>query len=177
MSPAAQTPADQSDPAARTAIRLRKLLDGDLAARDFPAGFTLRTFETSDALALHTLLALCFDDGSDGPFDEWWPSRSADPEFDPSLVFLVHAADGQLAGAAFCWTRNFVRDFAVHPDHRRKGIGEALLLAVFAEFPHAARRRSISRPNRPTARPRCGSIAGSACSRCPLTDEPAGAEL
>ena len=76
----------------------------------------------------------CFDDGSDGPFDEWWPSRSGDPEFDPSLIFLVHDANGQLAGTAFCWTRNFVRDFAVHPDHRQRGIGEALLLAVFAAF-------------------------------------------
>ena len=134
MSSAVPADPGQPDPAARTAIRLRKLLDAEIPTREFPAGFTLRTFETSDALALHTLLAVCFDDGTDGPFDEWWPNRSTDPEFDPSLIFLVHDANGQLAGTAFCWKRNFVRDFAVHPDHRQLGIGEALLLAVFAAF-------------------------------------------
>ena len=134
MIPAAPGKGDQPAPAARTAIRLRRLLDAEIASRDLPAGFTLRTFDTSDAPALHALLALCFDDGSDGPFDEWWPNRSTDPEFDPGLVFLVHDAAGQLAGAAFCWTRSFVRDFAVHPDHRRLGIGEALLRAVFVAF-------------------------------------------
>jgi len=123
-----------ADAPVRTAIRLRKLLDGDIAARHLPAGFTLRTFEPSDAPALHTLLAVCFDDGSDGPFDGWWPNRRDDPEFDPSLIFLVHDADGQLAGTAFCWKRNFIRDFAVHPSHRRLGIGETLLLAAFAAF-------------------------------------------
>jgi ribosomal protein S18 acetylase RimI-like enzyme len=124
----------QPEAPVRTAVRLRKMLDGDIATRHFPAGFSLRTFEASDAPALHALLAVCFDDGTDGPFDEWWPSRSADPEFDPSLIFLVHHADGQLAGTAFCWARNFIRDFAVHPRHRRLGIGEALLLAAFAAF-------------------------------------------
>lgn len=131
----AAAPSDaESEAPVRTAVRLRKLLDGDIAARELPAGFRLRTFETSDALALHSLLAVCFDDGTDGPFDEWWPNRSADPEFDPSLIFLVRDADGHLAATAFCWTRSFIRDFAVHPRHRRLGIGEALLLAVFAAF-------------------------------------------
>jgi ribosomal protein S18 acetylase RimI-like enzyme len=39
---------------------------------------------------------------------------------------------------AQCWTEGFVKDLAVRPAFRGRGLGEALLRAVFAEF---ARRR------------------------------------
>ncbi|WP_109575415.1 GNAT family N-acetyltransferase [Aminobacter sp. AP02] len=94
----------------------------------------MRTFETSDALALHTLLALVFDDGTDGPFEQWWPRISGDAEFDPALCFLVLDGGGRLAGAALCWSGGFVKDLAVHADFRGLGIAEALMWHVFATF-------------------------------------------
>lgn len=115
-------------------VRLRRVLPGELKAVSWPRGFAMRTFEASDALALHTLLGLVFDDGKDGPFEEWWPRISGDAEFDPELCFLVFDGEGRLAGAALCWAGGFVKDLAVHADCRGKGIAEALMWHVFATF-------------------------------------------
>lgn len=115
-------------------VRLRRVLPGELKAPQWPAGFSLRTFQASDAQALHDLLELVFDDGTNGPFDQWWSRLAADAEFDPELCFLVFDDEGRLAGAALCWTSGFLKDLAVHSDFRGKGIAEALLWHVFATF-------------------------------------------
>ena len=121
-------------PPALNDIRLRKILDETLVAPHWPEGFAMRCFEPGDARPLHALLSEVFDDGADGPFDEWWPRISDDPEFDPALCFLVIDAKGRLAAAALCWTSAFVKDLAVHPEARGKGIGEALMWQAFATF-------------------------------------------
>ncbi|RWO04131.1 MAG: GNAT family N-acetyltransferase [Mesorhizobium sp.] len=121
-------------PPAPNDIRLRKILDDTLAPPRWPEGFVIRGFEAADALALHTLLTTVFDDGADGPFDEWWPRISSDAEFDPALCFLVIDIKDRLAGAALCWTRAFVKDLAVHPEARGRGIAEALMWHVFTTF-------------------------------------------
>ncbi|TIL70217.1 MAG: GNAT family N-acetyltransferase, partial [Mesorhizobium sp.] len=36
--------------------------------------------------------------------------------------------------AALCWTRAFVKDLAVHPEARGRGIAEALMWHVFTTF-------------------------------------------
>ncbi|UDL92919.1 GNAT family N-acetyltransferase [Mesorhizobium sp. PAMC28654] len=115
-------------------VRLRKILDDTLTAPRWPDGFLMRTFEHTDAPALHALLTEVFDDGKDGLFDEWWPSISGDAEFDPALCFLVIDAKGLLAAAALCWTSAFVKDLVVHPEARERGIGEALMRHAFATF-------------------------------------------
>jgi len=115
-------------------VRLRKVLPGELQPPRWPAGFSMRTFQAPDAAALHALLELVFDDGMNGPFDTWWPRLEADSEFDAELCFLVFDGDGGLVGAALSWTSGFLKDLAVHPDSRGKGIAEALLWHVFATF-------------------------------------------
>lgn len=121
-------------PPAPNDIRLRKLLDETLVAPHWPDGFAMRCLEPGDARPLHALLSEVFDDGTDGPFDEWWPRISDDPEFDPALCFLVIDARGRLAAAALCWTSAFIKDLAVHPEARGRGIGEALMWQAFAAF-------------------------------------------
>lgn len=121
-------------PPAPNDIRLRKILDDRLLAPRWPEGFFMRGFEAVDALALHALLTAVFDDGADGPFDEWWPRISGDAEFDPALCFLVIDGKGRLAGAALCWATGFVKDLAVHPEARGKGIAEALMRYAFTVF-------------------------------------------
>jgi ribosomal protein S18 acetylase RimI-like enzyme len=113
-------------------VRLRRVLDGTLAAPAWPAGFTMRTLEPADAPALHALLVEVFDDGEEGPFEQWWPKRSSDAGFDPALTFLVFDRTDRLVAAACCWTSGFLKDLAVHPSARRNGIAEALLYQVFA---------------------------------------------
>jgi ribosomal protein S18 acetylase RimI-like enzyme len=121
-------------PPALNDIRLRKILDETLVPPHWPDGYVMRCFEPGDAPALHALLSDVFDDGADGPFDEWWPRIANDAEFDPALCFLVIDAKGRLAAAALCWSSAFVKDLAVHPEARGKGIGEALMWHAFATF-------------------------------------------
>jgi ribosomal protein S18 acetylase RimI-like enzyme len=124
----------ESGPPAPNAIRLRKILDDALLPPRWPEGFFMRGFEAADALALHTLLTEVFDDGDDGPFEEWWPRISSDADFDPALCFLVIDGKGRLAGAALCWATAFVKDLAVHPEARGRGIAEALMRHAFMVF-------------------------------------------
>jgi ribosomal protein S18 acetylase RimI-like enzyme len=118
-----------------TVYRMRRHLAGPLEAPAFPAGFTLRTFEKADARAVHALLETAYWAGGGGAdkFSRWWPKLRKDPEFDPALCFLAEDADG-LAGVAQCWTSGFVKDLAVHPRARKRGLGRALMLTVFAAF-------------------------------------------
>ncbi|WP_378949671.1 GNAT family N-acetyltransferase [Mesorhizobium sp. ANAO-SY3R2] len=114
-------------------VRLRMMLGAALKAPEWPGGFSMRTLQASDAPALHALWQTAFDD-FDQPLDEWWRWLSGDEEFDPALCFLVFDRDGRLAGAAQCWTSAFIKDLAVHPDFRGRGIAEALLRQVFSAF-------------------------------------------
>jgi ribosomal protein S18 acetylase RimI-like enzyme len=121
-------------PPAPNDVRLRKILDDTLPSPRWPDGFLMRTFEQTDAPALHALLTEVFDDGKERPFDEWWPRIADDAEFAPELCFLVIDAKGLLAAAALCWTSAFVKDLVVHPEARGQGIGEALMRHAFATF-------------------------------------------
>jgi ribosomal protein S18 acetylase RimI-like enzyme len=115
-------------------VRLRRTLGGALQAPRWPEGFSLRTFEAGDAPDVYALLSRVFDDGADGPFEEWWARISGDPEFDPKLFFLVDDEHGRLAAVAWAWSSAFVRDVAVDPGVRRLGLAEALMRHVFAVF-------------------------------------------
>lgn len=121
-------------PPAANDVRLRKSLHDTLEQPRWPQGYTLRSFEPADAASLHALLVETFDDGSDGPFDTWWPRVRDDAEFEPALCFLAFDALGKLAGAALCWNSAFVKDLAVAGAARGKGLGEALMLHAFLAF-------------------------------------------
>ncbi|MBZ9962378.1 hypothetical protein LB551_00920 [Mesorhizobium sp. BR1-1-2] len=107
-------------PPAPNDIRLRKILDETLVAPHWPEGFVMRSLGHGDAPALHALLTEVFDDGADGPFDEWWSRVSGDPEFDPALCFLV-------IDAKACWRRRRCAGRApslgISPCIRRRGAG------------------------------------------------------
>lgn len=110
---------------------------------DFPAGVRLRLFDPErDAGDVHACLVEAFA-GSDervAPYEEWRPWLLGDPSYDPALVFVADAG-GEVAGMAQCWTEGFVKDLAVRPAYRGRGLGEGLLRAVFAEFA----RRGVAR--------------------------------
>jgi mycothiol synthase len=120
----------------RDVLEMAVELRPPLADPDWPAGLHLRPFDADrDAADVHACLVEAFavSDERVAPYDEWRPWVLGDPMYDPALV-LVAAGDGGIAGVAQCWTDGFVKDLAVRPAYRGRGLGEALLRAAFAEF-------------------------------------------
>jgi ribosomal protein S18 acetylase RimI-like enzyme len=117
-------------------LRLRRTLHHADEAPILPRGVRFCAFDPSQASCAHALLELAYapGEGSIGEFADWWSSLSSDTEFDESLCFLACDANSCLIGVAQCWTSAFVKDLAVHPLWRRRGLGRALLLRTFAAF-------------------------------------------
>jgi ribosomal protein S18 acetylase RimI-like enzyme len=120
-------------------LRMRRDLGGDIEQPVWPAGVAVRTLgarpEKKLVQAAHAVLEAGFWEGGGGApiFRQWWKALRKDDEFDPALVFLaMEGAD--VIGMAQCWTSSFVKDLAVHPAARRRGIGRALMLHAFHAF-------------------------------------------
>lgn len=118
---------------------MRRDLSGPLETPQWPQGVVLFTLgrnpEKRLVQAAHGVLEAGFWEGGGGApiFRHWWKALSKDKEFDPELVFI--AMEGaEVVGMAQCWTSAFVKDLAVHPRARRRGVGRALMLAAFHAF-------------------------------------------
>jgi GNAT superfamily N-acetyltransferase len=105
-----------------------------------PDRLAIETFRTEDARAFHAASTESFEDEwghSPMEFDAWWEMRSNDPQFDPSLWFLVRDGD-EIAAIARCeggrHGGGFVGLLGVRKPWRRRGLGQALLLHAFREF-------------------------------------------
>lgn len=120
-------------------LRLRRDLAGGIAPPVLPPGIVLKTLGVKPEMKLmkaaHSVLEASYWEGGGGApiFKQWWKAVRKDEEFDPALLFLAIDSEG-VAGMAQCWTSAFVKDLAVHPRARRRGLGRALMLAAFAEF-------------------------------------------
>jgi ribosomal protein S18 acetylase RimI-like enzyme len=120
-------------------LRMRRDLSGSVEPAMWPQSVDLRTLMAKPDLKLvkaaHAVLTAGFWEGGGGApiFRKWWPQLRKDSEFDPALVFLA-IERGEVIGMAQCWTSAFVKDLAVVPDARRRGIGRALMLTAFDAF-------------------------------------------
>lgn len=89
------------------------------------------------ARAGRELLNVSFRDGGGEvlAFEEWWDMLIEDDEYDPELCFVIEMIEtGEVIAFAQCWVTGFVKDLAVHPEHRRLGIGRCLMERIFHEF-------------------------------------------
>lgn len=118
------------------AIRMRRDLKAPLNQPDWPKAIAVRTLEAGDTVSIHALLNLGVADygGETTSFDDWWASLSSNPEFDPALCFVAVDERQKILGVAQCWTSAYLKDLAVHPEARRRGVGENLLWHVFQVF-------------------------------------------
>jgi mycothiol synthase len=101
----------------------------------WPDGVSVRTYAEDDAAAVHALLDEAFAANAEEvpPFARWHPWMTGDPGFDPDVWFLAESG-AELAGACLCWSEGWVKDVAVRPAWRGRGLGEAFLRHAFAEF-------------------------------------------
>jgi ribosomal protein S18 acetylase RimI-like enzyme len=117
----------------QTWLRLRKHLVAPLASPIWPEGVAPASFDAVDPRRLHRLVDTAFP-GLVAPFDDWHGNLIHDSEFDPALCVPALTPDGQVAGFVQCWTSNFIKDLAVAPNHRGRGIGAALMRHAFTLF-------------------------------------------
>lgn len=120
-------------------LLMRRELDGPIEPPSWPAGVSVQTLGAKPdqklLKAAHAVLEPGYWEGGGGApiFRKWWNALRKDAEYDPALVFIATDGEG-IAGLAQCWTSSFVKDLAVAPRMRRKGLGRALMLAAFSEF-------------------------------------------
>ena len=109
-----------------------------MARPDPPAGVDLVRFDPArHARAARELLNMAYRDGGGSvePFEQWWPSLVTDTEYDVRLcIAAAETGTGGLIGFAQCWTSGFIKDIAVHPAWRRRGLGKALMTQIFNVF-------------------------------------------
>ena len=132
--------------AARRFWRMRRELAGPTPAPVWPADVTLREYERPrDDRAVHELITTSFREiggQHERTFQEWSGYLLDTEKFDPDL-YLVAEAGGAVVGAALSQVMGsdygFVRQLAVAPSQRGRGVGLALLRECFRR--HAARGR------------------------------------
>lgn len=87
-------------------------------------------FDESDSEEVERLLVAVRSDGLAGDAArqvDWFAKVRSNPLWDPSLVFLVRAGDGHLAGVAHSWVSGFIKDLGVADADRRRGLAKALI--------------------------------------------------
>jgi mycothiol synthase len=111
-------------------------LDAAPEAPDLP----VEVFHEDDARAFHDALDEAFQDHWEHHgrgFEEWWGRHRANPNFDPTLWFLIRDGDEIAAVCRNEANRNgggYVGAIGVRRPWRGKGYAKALLLYTFREF-------------------------------------------
>lgn len=117
-------------------LRLRKHIAADLPMPVWPAESRLLPLGKAEPRDLHVILTDAYANGfgSVPPFEPWWTGVTTDSEFDATLVFIAADGSNRPIGLAQCWTSGFIKDIAVVPAWRGRGIGEVLVREAFRAF-------------------------------------------
>lgn len=120
------------------------LVDLEQAAEpEWPAGVRPRTYRegVDDALMFSTMRAGFGEDWQDPEDPDVWLKKHRASAYDPHLWFFAEDASGKVLGAVHSRTSwegstdtGWIRNLAVLPDARRRGVGRALLLESFARI-------------------------------------------
>jgi GNAT superfamily N-acetyltransferase len=132
----------------RRYYRMAIELDAEPAPPDWPDELQVDTFEPEEAKAFHDALVEAFADEWNFiamPFEEWKEMRLVkDPDFDPTLWFIVRDGDEIAAVMRNEPDRSgsgFVGALGVRKPWRKRGLALALLQHAFGEFYRRGKRR------------------------------------
>jgi GNAT superfamily N-acetyltransferase len=115
-------------------------LQGPPPSPAVPDGMTIETFREEDARDFFDALDEAFQDHWEHhprPFDEWWEAKRAQPDYDPTLWFVVRDGADIVGTARNSPNRNgggWVDALGVCRAHRGRGLAKALLYRTFGEF-------------------------------------------
>ncbi|WP_249584725.1 GNAT family N-acetyltransferase [Pseudomonas viridiflava] len=114
---------------------MRRDLTAALPHAPWPPGVTCVSLTPRHSLQAHSLLTQShlLEDGQWLRHPDWLDAFEHNPEFDRSRCFVAIDSDHVL-GVINCWTSAFIKDLAVHPDDRNRGIGTALLHHLFVHL-------------------------------------------
>jgi mycothiol synthase len=125
----------------RSHFRMTRELDAGVRAGELPVGVALRSVDLErDAEALHALDALCFAGNADYEAEslaEFCDEHLHGETVAPGLSFVVQRGPdlvGFLVSHRFPDAVGYIGLLGVHPDHRRGGLGTALLTRAFADY-------------------------------------------
>jgi mycothiol synthase len=132
----------------RRYYRMMIELDAPPPGPEWPDGLRAETFQLDDAEAFHDAMVEAFEDEWGFvamTFEEWREMRLVkDPDFDPTLWFLVRDGDEIAAVMRNEPDRSgagFVGALGVRKPWRKRGLGQALLRHAFGEFYRRGKRR------------------------------------
>jgi mycothiol synthase len=136
----------------RRFVAMRIEFDGPPMPATAVAGIEIRGLNRGDETAVYACLRAAFADhwGETWPTEEAWTHTQVESsDADPGLWLLAwHGSE--LAGALVAEPRSgedpalgYIAEFGVRREHRRRGIGEALLRTSFRRF-HARGARGVS---------------------------------
>jgi mycothiol synthase len=126
----------------RHSFRMRIDLAGPPPEPVWPAGIDVQSLRPGEERAVFEAVEDAFADHWEwrsGVFEEWAHFMVDAPDFDPSLWLIARDA-AELAGVCICRRApgepelGWVRQLGVRPPWRRRGLGEALLVASFGLF-------------------------------------------
>lgn len=133
----------------RSHFRMTRELDGAIGTAEPPTGVALRSPDRErDDEALHALDALSFAENVDYEAEtltEFRQEHLFAGDVDAELSYVAQSRDGAVG---FLLTRRFpeavgyIDLLAVHPEHRRRGLGSALLRQAFADYARAGLRHA-----------------------------------
>jgi mycothiol synthase len=131
----------------RVFLRMAIELRGDERHAKPPDGLVLRQLRPEDARAFHAAKEEAFADHWNfraETFDEFRRRAIETDEFDPTLWWVVEDGDeiaAVLRSTAQRFGCGWINSIGVRPRWRRRGLGELLLRAAFAEFADRGERR------------------------------------
>jgi len=126
----------------RHSFRMQIELDGDRPGPEWPDGISVRTMRDGEERRVYDAQMASFADTwmfAVEPYETWFHWMVEEPSFDRTLWFLAESGD-DLAGIVLARAPEnepgvgWIRVLGVLPEHRQKGLGQALLRHTFAEF-------------------------------------------
>ncbi|HEY7659499.1 MAG TPA: GNAT family N-acetyltransferase [Actinomycetota bacterium] len=105
-----------------------------------PPGYAIRAFEPAEARVVHDVIEGAFSEWEGRPptpFEDWSAWALDRNGFEPWMIPVV-VGEGEIVGAAYLIhypnDTGWVQQIAVRKDHRRRGLGRALLEHAVREF-------------------------------------------
>lgn len=127
-------------------IMLIRSLDDATLRPVLPQGYVLRQLRRDSEIPAYVAShLLAFDSTS---MTGGWRERTLRlPWYDPRFDIVAEAPDGSLAGFCVTWFDPLrkigqIEPLGVHPDHQRRGVGQALLLATLRQLRQAGATRA-----------------------------------